>query len=88
MTAKTFAYDYSRSGYFERLAGSCSLEGLDKLIAYEKRFVQAAAFNRKKPKSEHHAAGDIFFRCMKQYEGKDLVEFARSLDSFFLFPRK
>jgi hypothetical protein len=88
VTAKAFSYDYSRSGYFERLVGSYSLEGLDKLLAYEKRFLQEAAFSGKKPKSEHNSAGDIFFRCMKQYEGRELDAFSRSLDPYFLFPRR
>lgn len=88
VTAKAFANDYSQSSYFPQLMGSYSMEGLEKLLAYEKRFVQEASFSGKKPKGDHDSTGAIFFRCMQHYEGEQLDKFVRSLDQYFLFPKK
>ena len=88
VTAKAFAHDYSRSSYYEHLIISYSLEGIDKLLTYEKKFIKEARFSGEKSKSEHFSAGDIFFRCMRHYEGKELDTFSRSIDQYFLFSRK
>lgn len=88
VTVNAFANDYSLSSYFPQLMNSYSKEGLDKLWAYETRFVQEAAFSGKKPKGDHDSGNAIFFRCMQHYEGEQLEKFVRSLDQYFLFPKK